>query len=728
LRFVQAAIALLVCLTIASLANESAESHSQLSSSNPAADSLLAVPPAKVLLTFTEPVDLAAMTVSAVDEQGNAVTLGPPVFFEGHNQQIQVTSDEFAIGTYTISWTNRSSTDGHTLGGSFAFRVGGTDRAPAAATVEGQRPPLWAVITRWLTFLGIAPAVGLLFAAWNQRRGRLALTGALVATLATLLEPIMLTIAPPYAAEGGSLSEALRTEPSGWWIRLAGLTALIAILLLADQVDHVARTSIGATGLFALAGLALTSHAAGRDSLSPMAVAISFLHNSAVALWLGALILITARPIADCMRELLQFSSRAVVTFAIAVASGVLNAGFIFPDLGTLTTTDYGKVLLGKSALVLLVLGIAAFHHRLVRSRDQIRGHLLSRSVPAELVLAAAVIFLGATLAMLAPPKLVRGDLDRLDLAMPSQIEVTDDQIFVRLTVEPAKTGENALTVYATNGPPLTVETAADGSPQRVDHPPLASIQAISIRLESLDLPIEPRTIALIANGDGTFRSDGVNLSADGWWRATVSVRQAGVADDLTAEFILRTPDPNTSGFEQSRTDSSDPAAEAIFERARDQYAVSSWTVYTEALSGANGGAEISSQVWNNGGIWITTPSLQLIRLDGRRYFLDDSDVWRETDDSAPQGPVGLVQELEGATDFVLGRRETLNGNPVQVIHFYVPGTYLAPAYYSWWVNIETGNIEQIAMISRSHYMIARYDWQSEPAPVVPPDMTQRES
>jgi hypothetical protein len=155
---------------------------------------------------------------------------------------------------------------------------------------------------------------------------------------------------------------------------------------------------------------------------------------------------------------------------------------------------------------------------------------------------------------------------------------------------------------------------------------------------------------------------------------------------------------------------------------------VSPWTVYTEALSGANGGAEISSQVWNNGGIWITTPSLQLIRLDGRRYFLDDSDVWRETDDSAPQGPVGLVQELEGATDFVLGRRETLNGNPVQVIHFYVPGTYLAPAYYTWWVNTETGNVEQIAMISRSHYMIARYDWQSEPAPVVPPDMTQRES
>ncbi len=338
-----------------------------------------------------------------------------------------------------------------------------------------------------------------------------------------------------------------------------------------------------------------------------------------------------------------------------------------------------------------------------------------------ELVGIAIVVALASTMAMLAPPKPPQGELARLDLAMPTLAETTNDQIFVRLTVDPAKTGENRLIAYATDGPPLTVETDSTGAPMRVDHPPIATVQAMSVLLESLDLPVAPRTIDLVAVGDGSFTSDGVNLSAEGWWRATVSVRQAGVAEDVTAVFILRAPDPNVSGFEESRADGSNPEAEALFTTSSSQLASTEWAVYTEHLSGGNGGVEVSSQVWSNGGISITTPRLQLIRLDGMRYLFDDGGVWRVTADSDPEGPVGWVSELEGATDFVLGNQDIVNGQTTQVIHFYVPGTFLAPAYYTWWINIETGNIEQEAMISRSHYMIKTYDWSAPPPPLVAP-------
>ena len=100
---------------------------------------------------------------------------------------------------------------------------------------------------------------------------------------------------------------------------------------------------------------------------------------------------------------------------------------------------------------------------------------------------------------------------------------------------------------------------------------------------------------------------------------------------------------------------------------------------------------------------------------------MDESNIWRVTSDSAPEGPTGWMQELDGATDFVFGNEVMLDGKTVQVIHFYVPGTILAPAYYTWWVNIETNQIEQIAMVSRSHYMIKRYDWSAPPEPLVPP-------
>ena len=117
---------------------------------------------------------------------------------------VLVSSSDFSIGAYTVSWSNRSLTDGHTLSGSFAFRVGGTDRAPAAATVEGQRPPAWAVLLRWLAFLGVAPAVGMLLLFADPRRRRIVQGGLAVAVVATLLDPVLLSAFPPSGAESGS--------------------------------------------------------------------------------------------------------------------------------------------------------------------------------------------------------------------------------------------------------------------------------------------------------------------------------------------------------------------------------------------------------------------------------------------------------------------------------------------------------------------------------------------
>ena len=98
--------------------------------------------------------------VEIIDEQGNRSTADANV---DPNDPYHVIATTGAIdtGLFTVNWTVRSLDDGHTLSGSFSFRVGGSDRAPGAATTEGQRPQTWNVITRWLFFIGASLVTGL---------------------------------------------------------------------------------------------------------------------------------------------------------------------------------------------------------------------------------------------------------------------------------------------------------------------------------------------------------------------------------------------------------------------------------------------------------------------------------------------------------------------------------------------------------------------------------------
>ena len=118
----------------------------------------------------------------------------------------------------------------------------------------------------------------------------------------------------------------------------------------------------------------------------------------------------------------------------------------------------------------------------------------------------------------------------------------------------------------------------------------------------------------------------------------------------------------------------------------------------------------------------IESPNIQLIRMNGQRYYRPVGGDWTQTDDSPPQGPSAWVTELDGATEFQLGNIETMAGEQAQIVHFYVPShNSLAPAFYTWWIGTASGNVLQEAMVSRSHYMIQTYDWSAPPPQIIAP-------
>ncbi len=718
IRSLKFLIIVLCCLAPLCFPDYSA-AHAQLETSDPPSDQLLAAPPSRISLTFTEPVAADAIAVTAVDEQGRSIPLGVPRVDPQNERRVLVSSDGFTFGTFTISWSNRSDTDGHALSGSFTFRVGGSGGAPVAASLEGERPPTWGVITRWLTFLGLVSAVGLLLVASRPARNRLVLIGLTVSLLATVADPLLLSVWPPEGSQRGSLGNAINAQPDGWWVRLVGLLVAILLLPLISRGRRM-RLMIGGTALVVIGGISMTSHAAGRETYPLAAIGVTFIHNAAVALWVGGLALVLVSPETSLVVSLRLFSKRALPLALIAIATGVVNALFLVPSVDALTQSDYGRIILLKSAVVIAILLLAALHRRLLIRSLETLPELFKRSIRLELAALALAIALAATLALLAPARESDGLLDVAEIGMPTSWVTTNDQVYIRLDVVPRNGTEMSLSAFATDGPPLTVEEDASGSLQRVIHPKLKTVQRMRVELTSLSHEIAPRELEMQSTGDGTFSLDTVNVGAEGWWRVVVTVRQELVATDAKAEFILRLPDPNFEGFDATASSDSNAEAEAYYERAMKAMRSVRWAVSHDGTSGS-GGVDTGSQIYIDGAYDSFSPNVRLIRIDGTRYFQNRGGEWGvSTEESTPDSSTWMT-DFEGATSFQLGNREVIDGIESQIIALYVSGDTLAAAYYLWWVDVDTGRLVKQAMVSRNHYMNRVYDWSSEPAPIEPP-------
>ena len=715
--------------------------HAQLEASSPPADALLAAPPGEIILRFTEPVDPAVIDIRLIGEDGAPIEVAAAAVDPSDSRLVRATTGAVAFGITTVSWTTRSATDGHTLSGSFAFRVGGSSRAPAAATVEGDRPAPWNVATRWLTFLGLALAVGTALVDRSPRRWRIVVAGALVALVASVAEPVLLRVSPPEGWVAPGLAEAFGAQPWAWWLRPAAAFGVLTSSMLGARAGEAGRggpalrrwfggRAEAALGLVGLLGLALTTHASGRETLRVPAVASVILHEWSVALWVGGLLLIVLARSPEWTVELRRFSRLVLPVALLAIVTGLANAGFLFPSVDRLRAireSDYGWTLIVKVAVVGVVLALAGLHRLLLRGERQ-PSPTFRLSLPAEAGAVVLVLGAAATLAMLAPPGEARGDRPtRVELALPASVSVDDDQLYIKLVVEPQADERRRLTVSATDGAPLATVPSAEGGYEVIRAPAIPDLQLARVTLGSLTSTIPPATYDLTAAGDGTFSRDGFAFAVDGWWRADVTVRRPGAAD-ATVAFYLLEPNPNVVGFGNVPEPEDDPVAVAIQAGARDRFDARSSYAYVEALNGGDGGVEVigarfSDNAAGSGqrGIEISSHELTLVRLDGRRYVRQGEGEWIETGDSPVLTPAEVAVDYDGAEQVRMAGEEEIDGELCRRITFHVPATTVSAAWYIWWVSAESGELRQEAMVSRAHYMIKRYTAVNAPSKIVAP-------
>ncbi|WP_162641603.1 copper resistance CopC/CopD family protein [Streptosporangium sp. 'caverna'] len=335
------------------------------------------------------------------------------------------------------------------------------------------------------------------------------------------------------AAEAGAAEAGAAEEEAAGVTRIAVRPApLPADVGAAGTTRRVALPAFAAVGAVALMLTWTLADHAQTGVQTWLAVPATSLHLLAMALWLGGLILLAACVVIPAGRReptravslepaLRRFSLLAQICFAVIAVTGLYLAWRQVGTWGALGGTDFGRLLLGKLALVLAVLALAAGARRFVRRRGREPLGLdaapsaalrrLRRSVAGEVVLGIAVLSITAVLVNTAPAR--ASYAPPVDSTVPFPAAAADALPGLRggsveVKIEPARLGGNVADIYI-NG--------RDGS--------LVTVPEVSGALESRDRTIPALPVKVVAAEPGHYVANSMSIPYPGDWVLRLDIR-----------------------------------------------------------------------------------------------------------------------------------------------------------------------------------------------------------
>jgi copper transport protein len=198
-----------------------------------------------------------------------------------------------------------------------------------------------------------------------------------------------------------------------------------------------------------------------------------------------------------------RFSNLAIPVVALLVLTGVVLAVVQLESLHALTTTNYGLLLLVKTSLVIVLLGLSAlnrFHFTPQLGSDPAETRQLARSILAECVIALGILAVVAGWRFTPPPRLLVNAQTK-----PLAIHIHTEKAMFQVLISPAIVGADSFVLQLMTG---------DGSPLPAKEATL-----------TLSLPargVEPMVRAAQLGADGYWHVSNAVLPVAGRWHMRI--------------------------------------------------------------------------------------------------------------------------------------------------------------------------------------------------------------
>ena len=553
-----------------------AQAHANLERSEPPNNAVLSESPHQILLWFSETVGVRFSSMRLLDMNGRTIEGLRISQDPAQPRQLIIEVPPLTQGIYSLNWKTLSTSDGHDTQGLLVFGINqAVEGGVAGAAPVDNTPPVLQFTSRALVDGGLCGLFGtllvtlaLLFqqkknpslvqAAYYRARQRASNWAIILAGLA-LLAGLLQWLAQVLTSAGGSASlgavdwsaalPLLVSTPWGnFWLARQALLILAAGYLILRRVDMVEESHrqdwVIAVGLVSLVLISytLSTHAAG-EKAPILPLFSTLLHLMSAGMWVGGLVsmLIIMLPLLfkeggafDFFQTVWRgFGRFAFVAVGLTFTTGLFNTAGLVSSSGALLTSLYGKTLLVKVGLVLVVgllgignslalhPGLRAFLGKILR-RPQGWSPFDRNHLPTTILIEAGLgIVVFALAGFLASNPPANTPQDRyIGASQTDSLTQSADDLLVTLAVRPNHPGQNIIDVRAAS----------------TRRPVPAEILRVIVHMtyQGDSLGTQSADAALVE--EGLYRLGGNYFSIPGPWKIDVVVRRKGVPD-LTTSF-----------------------------------------------------------------------------------------------------------------------------------------------------------------------------------------------
>jgi len=441
----------------------------------------------EVVVFFSEPVELDFSTLKVLDNNGNQIDNKDTNYYQDEKSLI-VTTSPLEDGVYTVTTKVLSKVDGHLVPGAFLFAVGDVVIDPKLLENQDSIDLIFfpEAGARFPGIVGQTIVLGVIIASliiWGTQNKQLikeeleqiefthhqkfmSITG--IGLMLVFISNILMIAVQTVRLETTPI-EAIQTNfGSIWLIRMAITIVLLGIWFGLDRKKNLTKkTQIPM--LIAMLALIGTSSLIGHGAASgeTPALILDYIHNLVAAVWIGGIFyfVFTLLPTLSQLKEINKekmslaliprFSIAFIISIGIVIITGPLLMWFLESDVGLITESVYGQLIMLKIVIAGIMIGLGGFFQfRVQRTAEKnfqsgkINVHKkLKRTLKVDAAL--GVILLGVV-ALITNGTLPEGEFQNVNAQEIvygfKTIEFTDNAKF-EIQISPFSSGVNTILV-----------------------------------------------------------------------------------------------------------------------------------------------------------------------------------------------------------------------------------------------------------------------------------------
>src|SRR3970040_3209862 len=478
---------LIISLLILSISIPYAAAHPFTMETSPNSASNAQIGITEIIVHFSEPIEIDFSSLKVLDSNGEKIDNKDSKYFDGDDSLI-VTTPPLEDGVYTVTSKVLSKIDGHLVDDAFIFAVvdvkidvGASHSQNVSEIVflpeAGARFP---GLVGQTIILGVVIASILIVGTQSKQLIRkeldkleyfhhekfMTITG--IGLVLVFASNILMLVVQTIILETSVLN-VIQTDFGNMW--LIRMTITIILLGLWFGMDRKKNLTIKnkIPMLVATLGLIGTSSLIGHGAASGEipAVILDYIHNFVAAVWIGGIIyfVITLLPtfseLEEVKREKMtfvlipRFSTMFIVAIGIVIITGPTLMWFLESDVGLITESVYGKLILVTISIATILVGFGGYFQFKIQKKaekDLQSGSIavykkLKRSLKFDVVLGIALL---GVVALLTNGSLPAGEIKQVDAQKISYgfstIEFSENTKF-NIDITPFSSGANTILV-----------------------------------------------------------------------------------------------------------------------------------------------------------------------------------------------------------------------------------------------------------------------------------------